>query len=52
MAQVYTLADRRAEWEVETFSVTVSELEAEKLLHTLGDNQAEMQVETTREQRG
>ena len=47
MAQVETLADRRAEVEVKTLSVTVAELEANKLLHTLGDRLEEIQVETT-----
>ena len=37
---------------METFKVTVTELEAEKLLHTLGHRLAEMQVQTTDEQRG
>ena len=33
--------------EVETLSVTVAELEAKKLLDSLGDRLAEMQLETT-----
>ena len=47
MAQVETLADRRADVEVKTLSVTVAELEANKLLDTLGDRLEKIQVETT-----
>lgn len=47
MAQVDTKADRGAEVEVETLSETETELEAKKLLGTLGERLAEIQVDTT-----
>ena len=47
MAQVDTPGDRHAEVEFETLSDTVAELKAKKLLHTLGERLAEMQVDTT-----
>ena len=47
MAQVDTPGNRQAEVEVETLSDTVTELKAKKLLDTLGDRLAEMQVNKT-----
>ena len=52
MAQVDTLAHRRAEVEVKTLRVSVAELEDNKLVHTLRDRLSEIQVETTHKQRG
>jgi len=46
-AQVGTLAEKRAEVQVETLSDTVAVLEAKKLLDTLRERRAEIQVETT-----
>ena len=44
MAQVDTLADRRAKVEFETLSDIVAELEAKKVVNTLGDRLAECKL--------
>ena len=47
MAQIDTPGYKQEEVEVETLSEKVADLKVKKLLDTLGDRLAEMQVDTT-----